>query len=103
MQRTIITLLCAAGLVISSQSFAQTLSLRKDAPARYTVKSGDTLWSISRHYLRSPWQWPQLWGANRSHIRNPHMIYPGQTLVLRYVNVSLYWVLKTVATFQRLN
>ena len=86
MQRTIITLLCAAGLVISSQSFAQTLSLRKDAPARYTVKSGDTLWSISRHYLRSPWQWPQLWGVNRSHIRNPHLIYPGQTLVLRYVN-----------------
>lgn len=86
MQRTIITLLCAASLIISTQSVAKTLSLRKDAPARYTVKSGDTLWSISRHYLHSPWQWPQLWGANRNQIRNPHLIYPGQTLVLRYIN-----------------
>lgn len=86
MQRTIITLLCAAGLVISTQSFAQTLKLRADAPARYTVKQGDTLWGISRHYLHSPWQWPQLWGANKTQIRNPHLIYPGQTLVLRYIN-----------------
>ena len=33
-----------------------------------------------------PWQWSRLWGANRSQIRNPDRIYPGQVLVLRYVN-----------------
>ncbi|QJQ52466.1 LysM domain-containing protein [Vitreoscilla sp. C1] len=86
MQRTIITLLCTAGLAISTSSFAQTLKLRADAPARYTVKQGDTLWGISGRYLSNPWQWPKLWNANRTQLRSPHLIYPGQTLVLSYVN-----------------
>src|ERR1043166_6961095 len=33
-----------------------------DAPDVYTVKSRDTLWDISKMYLRSPWRWPELWG-----------------------------------------
>jgi hypothetical protein len=48
----------------------------------YTVKPGDTLWAISRLYLRSPWRWPELWGMNLSDISNPHRIYPGQVLYL---------------------
>lgn len=86
MQKRIITLLCAIGLAISAQSFATGLKLRPDAPTRYTVKRGDTLWGISGKYLYSPWQWNRLWGANRQEVRNPHRIYPGQVLVLRYVN-----------------
>ncbi|UOO81802.1 LysM peptidoglycan-binding domain-containing protein [Uruburuella testudinis] len=86
MQKRIITLLCAVGLAISAQASAAGLKLRADAPARYTVKPGDTLWSISGKYLYSPWQWSRLWGANRSAVRNPHLIYPGQVLVLHYVN-----------------
>lgn len=53
-----------------------------DAPSSYTVKSGDTLWDISRLFLTSPWRWPELWGMNKAELRNPHLIYPGQTLVL---------------------
>ena len=86
MQKRIITLLCAVGLAISMPLSAAGLKLRPDAPARYTVKRGDTLWGISGKYLYSPWQWSRLWGANRSRVRNPHLIYPGQVLVLRYVN-----------------
>lgn len=86
MQKHIITLLCAAGLAISGQTAAAGLKLRPDAPQRYVVKQGDTLWGISGKYLYSPWQWNRLWGANRSAVRNPHAIYPGQVLVLRYVN-----------------
>lgn len=52
------------------------------APDEYTVKSGDTLWAISRLYLRSPWRWPELWGMNMADIKNPHLIYPGQVLYL---------------------
>ncbi len=52
------------------------------APDQYTVKSGDTLWAISRMYLKSPWRWPELWGMNMGEIRNPHRIYPGQVLYL---------------------
>ena len=86
MQKSIITLLCAAGMIISSPAIAENLRVRPGAPARYTVKQGDTLWGISGKYLYRPWKWPALWGANRSQIRNPHLIYPGQVLVLTYVN-----------------
>ena len=87
MQKTIITLLCAASMVISTTAAtADTLRVRKNAPARYTVKQGDTLWGISGKYLYRPWKWPALWGMNRKQIRNPNLIYPGQTLVLTYVN-----------------
>lgn len=86
MQRRIITLLCMAGMVFSTQVQAASLKVRPNAPQRYTVKQGDTLWGISGKYLYSPWQWNRLWGANRQQIRNPNLIYPGQVLVLRYVN-----------------
>jgi len=57
-------------------------ALAPTAPDRYTVKSGDTLWAISSMYLLSPWRWPELWGMNLADIRNPHLIYPGQVLLL---------------------
>ena len=56
--------------------------LAPDAPDRYVVKSGDTLWAISGMYLKRPWRWPELWGMNYEEIRNPHLIYPGQALHL---------------------
>ena len=60
--------------------------LAPNAPDQYTVKSGDTLWAISRLYLKTPWRWPELWGMNLQDIRNPHRIYPGQQLHLDKIN-----------------
>ena len=56
--------------------------LAANAPDQYTVKRGDTLWAISGVFLAKPWRWPELWGMNMTDVRNPHLIYPGQTLVL---------------------
>ncbi len=56
--------------------------LADNAPDSYKIKSGDTLWDISKLFLKSPWRWPELWGMNLDEIKNPHRIYPGQILVL---------------------
>ncbi len=54
----------------------------RSLPKRYTVKRGDTLWGIaSKDYIYGdPWQWPLIYRANRDKIKNPHLIYPKQTL-----------------------
>jgi LysM repeat protein len=65
-----------------AQSGVALSELAPDAPDSYTVKAGDTLWDISRLFLKSPWRWPELWGMNMEQIRNPHLIYPGQVLGL---------------------
>ena len=85
-------LACAADLTVSpsQKQTAQKVAeqgvplseLAPDAPESHTVVSGDTLWDISKLFLKSPWRWPELWGMNMAQIRNPHLIYPGQMLVL---------------------
>ncbi|MGE5714769.1 MAG: LysM peptidoglycan-binding domain-containing protein, partial [Betaproteobacteria bacterium] len=65
-----------------AQAGVPLAALAPDAPELYTVKSGDTLWDLSRMYLTSPWRWPELWGMNKQQIANPHLIYPGQQLRL---------------------
>lgn len=59
------------------------VKLNKDVPLTYVVKKGDTLWGISGIYLEEPWRWPELWDSNPQ-IDNPHLIYPGDVLELRW-------------------
>lgn len=60
-------------------------ALREKVPLRYVVKKGDTLWSISNHFLLNAWEWPEIWYVN-GQVRNPHKIYPGDVLTLMVVN-----------------
>lgn len=79
-----LVLLALAGTPVLAQDLAD-VGLRDDAPDRYTVVRGDTLWDISSRFLSHPWQWPDIWQVNPQ-IRNPHLIYPGDSVYLYYQN-----------------
>ncbi len=77
----IIAVLSLSGL-ISSVAGAEDLKLQDNLPQQHVVVKGDTLWGISEKFLKDPWRWPQLWQMNREQIKNPHLIYPGDVVVL---------------------
>lgn len=54
------------------------------ASRRYTVRPGDTLSAISQRIYGTPADALWLYRVNRSVIRNPNLIYPGQVLSLPY-------------------
>ena len=63
--------------------------INTNAPDVYTVKRNDTLWDISKMYLKSsPWRWPELWGMNLEQVRNPHLIFPGPDALPRQIERS---------------
>lgn len=49
---------------------------------KYTVKAGDTLWSIAAKYLGSGAKYMQIYEANRNILSNPNIIYAGQELII---------------------
>ncbi len=51
-------------------------------PITASVKRGDSLWRISRSTYGNGNRYHVIFDANRGHIRNPNLIYPGQIFVL---------------------
>jgi LysM repeat protein len=75
-----------SSFVLSVQGADAPIELAADAPNRHVVVPGDTLWGISSKFLKDPFRWNELWKLNADEVKNPHWIYPGQVLVITYVD-----------------
>ncbi len=49
-------------------------------PQFYTVKRGDTLGAIAKEFYGKASKYPIIFEANKPMLKNPNLIYPGQTL-----------------------
>jgi len=88
MGKSIISLLLLLTAWMPGTSLGDELALAENAPDRYIVVKGDTLWDISARFLRDPWRWPDIWGLNKDQIKNPHWIYPGDVILLDFTGMS---------------
>jgi LysM repeat protein len=66
------------------QTYTDALVIHHEPARRYTVKPGDTLSLIAQRFYGSPARWQWLYQANRSVIKNPNVIEPGQVLNVPY-------------------
>lgn len=82
--RYILLLVC-----IFFSTLTNALALKPNAPSRYVVQHGDSLWTIASRYLEHPWEWKALWRANPN-IKNPNRLYVGAVLVLDYYQDTPY-------------
>lgn len=76
-------LVLLALLLVATPLAADVIALKEDHPDRYVVVKGDTLWDIASRFLRDPWLWAKVWNNNEQ-IRNPHLIYPGDVIILTW-------------------
>lgn len=79
-RRIISALLLSVAATLSPAHAA--IDLADQAPDRYIVVPGDTLWSIAARFLKDPWRWPELWRLNKDELRKPQRLTPGDIIVL---------------------
>jgi nucleoid-associated protein YgaU len=53
-----------------------------DYYAKHTVKSGESLSKIAKHYYNDAMAYNKIFEANRDILKNPDLIHPGQELTI---------------------
>jgi len=64
----------------STEGVTDKVAVQKSRRLQHIVVKGDTLWSITGRYINKPWLYPEI--ARLSNIDNPHLIYPGQRVII---------------------
>jgi hypothetical protein len=94
--------LSIAGSGAAKTMIAVTVSLHPGAAHHgshhVTVRSGDTLSSISQREFGSAASWPALWWANRHSVHNPSMIQAGERLQVPSSHKVKPWLTRAALT-----
>ncbi len=53
-----------------------------DYYTKHTVKSGESLSKIAKHYYKDASKYPRIFEANTDILKNPDLIHPGQVLTI---------------------
>jgi len=59
---------------------SSTAPLAQPSEQTYTVASGDSLSKIAKHFYGDANKWRRIFEANQDVLKDPDLIYPGQTL-----------------------
>jgi len=59
---------------------SSTLPTPEPTYQSYTIVSGDSLSKIAKHFYGDAHKWRHIFEANRDVIKDPDLIYPGQTI-----------------------
>lgn len=70
-------------------SYASQCTFLSNAPERYEVTEKDTLWGVAAKFLNKPTCWAKVWGMDVVQSKKPHLILPGQVIVLDRQNKRL--------------
>ncbi|HEX6053824.1 MAG TPA: LysM peptidoglycan-binding domain-containing protein [Gemmatimonadaceae bacterium] len=69
----------AGGSTTAPKPVGTTPPVTSDVERTYTVVAGDTLSKIAKREYGDAAKWQKIYEANKDTIKNPDLIYPGQT------------------------
>lgn len=65
------------------------LGMKDPEGKEHPIRRGDNLWNICKRYYGDPWYYPHL--AEINNIKNPRLIFAGQTLIIPPKNSMKRW------------
>ncbi len=68
--------------VQGGSSTTDPVTLPRGPGRSYTVVKGDTLSKIAKQFYGKAGEWHRIYEANKANIKNPDLIYPGQTFII---------------------
>jgi nucleoid-associated protein YgaU len=71
-----------SGTQRATEPYAPPAEAALAAGNSYTVKAGDNLWFLARRSYSNGTRYMMIYQANRSHINDPDLIYPGQVFLI---------------------